>query len=93
MDRGETQIAKSQARFPAMWVLLRVAWFSDYCGTMSWGQVADDRTKNGMVKISAVVGKHALREDDAVDSTEAQFSLKVRKDLPRRRERSHPCAR
>ena len=39
------------------------------------GQVADDRTKKGMVKISA------------------QFSLKVRKDLPRRRERSHSCAR
>ena len=46
-----------------------------------------------MVKISAVVeGKRASREHDAVDSTEAQFSLKVRKDLPRRRERSNPCA-
>ena len=30
-------------------------------------------------------GKRASREHDAVDSTEAEFSLKVRKDLPRRR--------
>ena len=61
-------------------------------------QVADDRTKNGMMKISAVVDSGAEanvvpREHDALDSTEAQFGLKVRKDLPRRRERSHPCAR
>ena len=57
------------------------------------GQVADDRTKKGMVRISTVVdSKRAPREHDAVDSTEAEFSLEVRKDLPRRRERSHPCA-
>ena len=52
-------------------------------------QVADDRTKKGMVKISAVVDSGAEAnalpgEHDAVDSTEAQSSLKARNDLPRR---------
>ena len=65
---------------------------------MILGQVADDRTRKGMVKISAVVdrwrrGKRASREHDAVDFTEAQFSLKVRKDLPRRGETSNSRAR
>ena len=32
----------------------------------------------------------APREHDAVDSTEAQVSLKVRKDFPRRRRKSDP---
>ena len=51
-------------------------------------QVADDRTRKGMVKISAVVdsaAEAASREQDAVDPTEAERSLEVRKDLPRRR--------
>ena len=59
-------------------------------------QVADDRTKKGMVKISAVVDSGAEANalpENMVDSTEAEFSLDVRKDLPRRRVRSHPCAR
>ena len=65
---------------------------------MILGQVADDRTKKGLVTISAVVDSgaeaNALPEQhDAVDSTETEFSLEVRKDLPRRRVRSDPCAR
>ena len=76
---------------------------SEKCGTvlgslwdgdndMILGQVADDRTMKGTVRISAVVdsGAEANALPDAVDMM--QFSLKVRKDLPRRR-RSHPCAR
>ena len=56
-------------------------------------QVADDRTRKGMVKISALVdlwcrGKRASREHDVVDSTEAEFTF-VRKDLQRRRRSSH----
>ena len=55
--------------------------------TFILGQVADDRTKKVMVKIFAVVdsGAEAKRAAREVDSTEAQFSLKVRKELPRRR--------
>ena len=64
---------------------------------MILGQVADDRTSKGMVKISTVVDSGAeantLPENMMQDPTEAQFSLKIWKDLPRRRRRSHPCAR
>ena len=56
---------------------------------MILGQVADDRTKKGMVKTFAVVDSGAeanalSREHEAVDSTEAEF---VKKDLPRRKGR------
>ena len=65
---------------------------------MILGQVADDRTRKGMVKISEVVdsGAEANAHPENMiqwDSTEAQFSLIVREDLPRRWRRSHPCAR
>ena len=95
MDRGDAQIAKSPAMLEATLVLclrgtvLGSLWVDD--NDMILGQVADDRTKKGFVKISAVVdtgrGKRLSRERDAVDSTEAQFSLKDRKDLPRRGEK------
>ena len=59
--------------------------------------VVDDRTKKGLVKISAVVDSGA--EANALPENMMQwiplkpiFSLKVLKDLPSRGEGSHPCA-
>ena len=58
---------------------------------MILGQVADDRKRKGMEKISAVVDSGA--EANALPKNMMQYSLKVREDLPRRWRRSHPCAR
>ena len=88
MDRGDPQIAESQPRLPASMVHGSL-WDDDK--DMILGQVADDRTKKGMVKMSAVVDSGA--EANALAENMKQCSLKVRKDLPRRRGGSHPCAR
>ena len=92
-SRNRQQCSRRRGCFDKRGTVLGSLWDDD--NDMILGQVADDRTKKGLVKISAVVdsGKRASREHDAVDSTETVFSLEVRKDLPRRRGRSDPCAR
>ena len=63
---------------------------------MILGQVANNRSKKGMVKISAVADSggeaNALFENTMQwIPLKSEFSLKVRRDLPRRRERSIPA--
>ena len=95
MDRGDPANREIASNAPGdVGAPTSVARLSDHDKMMTTtfilGQVADDRTKKVMVKISAVVdsgaeGKRAAREHDAVDSIEDLFSLKVKKDLPWRR--------
>ena len=90
------QCSRRRGCFDKRGTVLGSLWDDD--NDMVLEQVADDRTKkrNGEDLCRCREwrrGKRASREHDAVDSNEAEFSLKVRKDLPRRRRRSHPCAR
>ena len=94
-SRNRQQYSRRRGCFDESGTVLGSLWDDD--NDMILGQVADDRTRKGMVEDLCSCrrwrrGKRASREHDAVDSTEAEFSLEVRKDLPKHRERSRPCA-
>ena len=78
LERNRQQCSGRRGCFDKSGTVLGSLWDDD--NDIILGQVAEDRTRKGMVKISAVVdsgaeGKRASREHDAVDSTEAQYSL------------------
>ena len=95
-SRNRQQSSRRRGCFDKSGTVLGSLWDDD--NDMILGQVADDRPKKGMVKISAVVDSGA--EANALPENMLQClplkpssASKVRKDLPRRRRRSHPCAR
>ena len=95
-SRNRQQCSRRRGCSDKRGTVLGSLWDDD--NDMFLGQVADDRNRKGMVKISAVVDSGA--EANALPENMMQWiplepssAFKVREDLPRRWRRSHPCSR